>query len=107
MLLLATIALAIALSVPGIVLAVRALPPVARLVDAGVKPWACDVCSCFWITGFLAVCGALALHDATVLLCCGPAYTVAMLILARLQQPSSAPLPPPPELPGLAERIEP
>lgn len=101
MLVLAIAAAAIALSVPGIVLAVRALPAVQKLVDQGVKPWACDVCACFWTTGFLGICAALALHDVRYLLCSGPAYTVALLILARLEAPP--PLPPPP---GLAEHLE-
>lgn len=97
MILFAFIVAVIALSVPGIVLAVRALPPVQRLVDAGVKPWACDVCSCFWITGLLAFLTACALHDWMMILVAGPAYTVAMIVLSHMERP--APLPPAPEMP--------
>ena len=88
--------LAIALSVPGVVLALRALPWVARKVEAGIKPWACDVCSCFWITGALVLWAASFRGDPMFLLSAGPAYTVAMLVLAMMQQPTS--LPPPPEM---------
>lgn len=105
MLLFAFITAAMALTVPGAVLAVRALPPVQRLVDAGVKPWACDVCSCFWITGLLGVGAAAVLRDPWMLVCCGPAYTVAMILLSHMERP--APLPPPPPMePGLAEHLE-
>lgn len=89
------VTLAIAFSVPGIVLAVRALPWVARQVDAGVKPWACDVCSCFWITGALALWAAAFRGDPMFLLVAGPAYTLAMLVLSVMQRPTT--LPPPPE----------
>lgn len=92
---LVAVAVAIAFSVPGIVLAIRALPWVARKVEAGIKPWACDVCSCFWITAMLVV-GACSIWRFEALLTAGPAYTVAMLVLAKMQQPTS--LPPPPEM---------
>lgn len=104
-------AVAFALSVPGIVLAVRALPAVTRMVDAGIKPWACDICMGFWATGLLAAATSSAMHDLRFLLCCGPAYTVALLILGRLQAPP--PLPAPPafdptasQVVGLAEHLE-
>lgn len=79
--------LAIALTVPGFVLAVRALPWVARKVEAGVKPWACDVCSCFWSTAIFTLVAVPFVGDARTLLCAGPAYTVALWVLSKLEQP--------------------
>lgn len=70
---------------PGIVLAVRALPPVARLVEAGVKPWACDVCSSFWTTALAVAIVVSVTNEARLLLAAGPAYTLALFVLARLQ----------------------
>jgi hypothetical protein len=93
---------AIALTVPGFVLAVRALPWVARKVEEGVKPWACDVCSCFWSTALFALVAVPFVGDARALLCAGPAYTLALWILGRLEQPTSYPPPP-----GLADTLEP
>jgi hypothetical protein len=87
------VAVAIAISVPGIVLAVRALPPVAVLVERGVKPWACDVCSCFWITALLVVCAMQ--YRFELALTAPPAYTLSMLLLSFMQRPTA--LPPPPE----------
>lgn len=87
--------LAVALSVPGIVLAVRALPWVARKVDAGVKPWACDICSCFWITGALAL--AAGARDPWLVLCAGPAYTGSLLLLSHMERPLNPPPGPPSE----------
>ena len=104
---LAFVAVAIALTVPGMVFAIRALPWVARQVDAGVKPWACDICSCFWLTGGLGLAAGASLGWAH-LLTVGPAYTLAMIVLSFMERPST----PPPMLPfepkdGLAERLEP
>lgn len=100
---------AIALTVPGFVLAVRSLPWVARQVDAGVKPWACDVCACFWATALLSTCAAAAGEDWRLALCAGPAYTVALGVLSHLERPTTFP-PPPMDAPvevSLAEKLEP
>lgn len=99
-------AVVIGVSVPGIVVAVRALPPVEKLVFAGTKPWACDICSCFWS---VAICSCLlfvVFREPILLLAAGPAYTLSLFLLSRLQ---SAPSLPPPELVdsgGLAEKLE-
>lgn len=86
----------VGVSVPGIVLAVRALPPVDRRVLAGQKPWACDVCMCFWATGLVATGLAWAFWNATLLLACGPAYTLAMIVLGWMTRaPENFPEPPP------------
>lgn len=96
---------AVAFTVPGFVLAVRALPWVSRKVDAGIKPWACDVCMSFWGTALFSVLASTVTREPLHLLAAGPAYTIALLILARLEAP---PIPLPPELaPGLAEALEP
>jgi hypothetical protein len=85
----------VALTVPGFVLAVRALPPVERLVLAGVKPWACDVCSTFWAT---LVWGAVAwvVFGHWALVAVPPSYTIALWLLGELSRPAT--LPPPPDL---------
>lgn len=85
----------VAFSVPGIVSAIRALPWVSRKVDEGVKPWACDICSCFWITALVAPWCAAFEHDWRVAIVAAPGYTGALLVLRLLQQPA---MPPPPEM---------
>jgi hypothetical protein len=96
---------AVALTVPGFVLAVRALAPVAKLVEAGTKPWACDVCMCFWSTALLATCTGAAAGDWRLALCAGPAYTIALVVLSHLERPVAFPALP--DAPGLAEKLEP
>lgn len=91
----------VALAIPGVVQAVRALPWVSRRVFENVKPWACDICMSFWI-GALATIGAAALaHDLRVLAVAPPAYTIALLVLRVLQAPhgEAPPLEPPSEGP--------
>lgn len=103
MLLVVLITAAIALTVPGFVLAVRALPHVDQWVLAGQKPWACDVCMCFWTTGALAVVAAAWMREPLYAACAGPAYTIALVALSHLER---APVfPPPPG--GLADELEP
>lgn len=83
----------VAFTVPGFVLAVRALPPVEKLVFEGVKPWACDICSCFWSTviwGVIAGC----IWGAEGLVAAAPAYAASMGLLSVLSRPTT--LPPPP-----------
>jgi len=102
------VASAIALTVPGFVLAVRALPWVEARVLDGVKPWACDVCSCFWATALFATCAAGAASDWRLALCAGPAYTVSLVVLSHLERPTTfPPLIPIPSEPMLAEKLEP
>lgn len=100
----------IALTVPGFVLAVRALPAVDRRALAGQKPWACDICMCFWSTGLWALVVAFVLKDPRLVLACGPAYTGAMMLLKRMTAaPPGGPMleAPPLEEHGLAEKLEP
>lgn len=108
---LACVALLVALTVPGFVRAIRTLPFVDRWVLAGIKPWACDICMCFWSTGLWVSGLAWLFREPLLLLACGPAYTVALNVLEYMQRPppGSGPppeLPPPPEELGLAEKLE-
>lgn len=88
-------ALFVGATVPGIVAAVRALPPVERWVFAGLRPWACDVCMCFWSTASLVAALAGATLDLRLLLVAGPAYTLALLVSRFVTAPTH--LPPPPD----------
>lgn len=99
--------LVVALTVPGFVLAVRALPAVDRRALSGQKPWACDVCMCFWSTAIWTVVVALVFKDARLLLAAGPAYTVSMLVLRVASAPLGEGPMPPLEPSGLAEKLEP
>jgi len=99
-------ALVVALTVPGFVRAIRALPRVDGWVMAGVKPWACDICMCFWSTGLWVSALAYLEADAHLLLAAGPAYTVALNVLEYMQRPPAGsgppaepPAPPPAEPP--------
>lgn len=93
MLELAALTLFTAMTVPGVVVAVRALPPIEREVDELKKPWACDICMCFWSTAILVLFAAMVLWRADVLLVAGPAYPLSMVYLRFVQAP---PIPPPP-----------
>lgn len=84
---------AVAITVPGFVFAVRALPWVARQVDAAVKPWACDICMGFWSTGIFSLVAVALSRDPWMLLVAGPAYTTALLVLSFLERPTGAPPP--------------
>lgn len=87
----------IGLSVPGFVSAVRALPSIEKLVFEGVKPWSCDICSCFWSSAIWTLLAFSVEQDLKVLLAAGPGYTLSLLVLRLVQRPTS--LPPPPDLP--------
>lgn len=111
MILALVVTLAIALTVPGFVLAVRALPWVDRQVQLGIKPWACDICASFWSTAIFTLLSVHFAHNLWLLLCAGPAYTLSMIVLSFMERPM-APMPAipsfpePPETP-LADRLEP
>jgi hypothetical protein len=92
-----TWAVFVSLGIPGVVLAVRKLPGVDTKVLAGVKPWACDVCMCFWVGAILTLEAAAVAWDLRVLAVAPPAYTLALLLLRVMQAPHGAP--PPPDLP--------
>jgi hypothetical protein len=77
----------------GITTAVRALPPVQRWMFERRKPWACDVCMSFWVTGVLAL--GLGWHDSVLALSAGPAYPWALWVLGKLGEPRTGPPMPP------------
>lgn len=102
----AAIAFFVALTVPGFVLAIRAVPFIERKVERGVKPWACDICMCFWSTGLWVLGYAWLEQDVRVLFACGPAYSLAMMLLAFMQRPPPGSGPPPDEPPGVIAELE-
>lgn len=89
---------AIAVTVPGVVTAARALPWVHRRVEAGQKPWACNICMTFWTTALVTEIAAAVAYDWRVVLLAGPAYTIALVLLDRVVEAPPAGGPPP-ELP--------
>ena len=74
----------------GFALALRSLPPFRRWVDAGIKPWACDVCLGFWAT--LAVALVYWIATGAVLASIGPAYPVCLAVLRNLTEPKHVPM---------------
>lgn len=78
----------------GVVLALRALPPVQRAMFARKKPWACDICMGFWTVGSLAAVLSLT-FDGDLLLAAGPAYPWTLYLLRKLQEPMNPPNLPP------------
>lgn len=89
------VCLGIAITVPGVVTAVRALPPVAAKVLEGAKPWACNICMSFWATSLVTSVAAAYLQEIGVLLLAGPAYTLALVLLERVVEapPAGGPQP--------------
>jgi hypothetical protein len=84
----------LALTVPGFVVAVRALPWVEAKVLDGIKPWACDICACFWSTILWAPFTYLA-WGPEGLFAVPPSYAASLWVLKHLTQPSA-----PPQFPG-------
>ena len=94
-------AIVIGATAAGLVFAARTLAPVARWVDRGIKPWACDVCASFWATVLCALVYAGILWDIHSLLSAGPAYILSYGAVRTLSGPTG--LPPPPLPPDPAE----
>ncbi len=102
----------VALTAPGIIVAVRALPWVEQKMLAGIRPWACDICMSFWTVAVIvaAITGPFGWRYAFV---AGPAYSICLWILGVLQQSLPPPMvatPPPPFTPEptpLADALEP
>jgi hypothetical protein len=82
----------------GVVVAVRALPPVQRRMWAAQKPWACDICMSFWTTGLVALLAAAWRQDEALVILCGPAYPWALWVLRKITDPHG-----PPPLPELED----
>lgn len=74
----------------GFALALRALPVIRSWVDAGTKPWACDICLGFWSTCLVALVYWFA--TGAVLAAVGPAYPVCLAVLRWLTEPKSVPM---------------
>lgn len=83
----------VGVGIPGVVLAVRALPGVDKLVLENRKPWACDICMSFWTGAALSIGAAVVAQDFRVLAVAPPAYTIALGVLRVLQRPQGAPPP--------------
>lgn len=98
----------VALTAPGVIVAIRALPWVERKMMAGVKPWACDICMSFWTVAWLCSIAAALLGDWRFCFTAGPAYSSVLWLLGQLQKsqppPGAIPLPP---LTPLADTLEP
>lgn len=83
----------------GSTVLIRVLPGIYRLVEKGMKPWACDKCMSFWLILF-AVAGIPTLGNEvlryplshTVFLLAGPAaYAVSLFMLRALTEPMGPP----------------
>lgn len=79
-------ALLVAATSVGAAVAVRQAPVIRRWNEDGVKPWACDLCMTFWLTGIVCAVGAfLPDHDELWRLWCWmPAFAIAYPWLARI-----------------------
>lgn len=75
----------------GITVVLRSLSFIYRQIEAGKKPWVCDVCMSFWTTGFLGLGLATWQQDPWFLLVCGPAYPWAMWVLCKITDPRGPP----------------
>lgn len=83
-------AIVVGATAAGFALALRALPFVGRWVEAGIKPWACDVCLGFWSTCLVALVYWVA--TGAVLASVGPAYPVCLGVLRWLTEPKHTPM---------------
>lgn len=88
------LAVMVGASSAGLTLALRALPPIARQLQALKKPWVCDVCMSFWATGLWTLLLMWWRQDPTLLVVAPPAFPWAMWVLRNLTEPLGAPPPP-------------
>jgi hypothetical protein len=86
-----TWALFVGSTAAGLVVALRALPPVERRILSAQKPWACDVCMSFWIVSIITIFVG-ASQGRELLLCAGPAYPLCLWVLRQITAPRG-PLP--------------
>lgn len=94
--------LVLAPSAAGFVVALRALPPVEKMMFRRVKPWACDLCMSFWCTLIVGCVIAILSGDRVALAAAAPSVALCMLLLRTLTAPRGAP-PMPKTLPELEE----
>jgi len=83
-------AIVIGSTAAGFALALRALPGVRGWVEAGIKPWACDICLSFWSTAVVALVYWIA--SGALLASVGPAYPVCLFVLRNLTEPKHVPM---------------
>lgn len=83
--------LLVALSAAALPPVVRALPWVQRQLEAGIKPWACDLCMSFWST--LAAGAVWWSIGHAPALAIWPAFVITYAIVRH----NSGPLGPPPK----------
>lgn len=76
----------VGLTASGIVRAVRTLPPVARWMMDGRKPWACDVCMAFWTCAKVTFALAAWQGNMELLVVAGPAYPIALWCLKKISE---------------------
>lgn len=76
---------AMTITVPGFVKAVRTLPWVQTKVAEGTKPWSCNICMCFWSCVLFMLPATYAFGVLPVLLAIGPTYTTALRLNLLLE----------------------
>ena len=79
---LALFALLTAATSVGLALVLRQVYPVSAWNERGIKPWACDLCLTFWLTGLC--CGWGAVVELERLWAWMPAFALAYPWLARV-----------------------
>ncbi len=77
-------ALLLGATAAGMVASVRKLGPIARRVEAAQKPWACDICMCFWTILLWGAGLAAWQQDPALVVCCGPGYAWALWVLRKI-----------------------
>jgi len=83
----------------GLALALRKVPVLREMDEAGIKPIACDLCMAFWCT--LAVCALGAWADLGLAWAWMPSFAVAYTWLARVNPMPEG------EGPGIPDEEEP
>ncbi len=84
-------ALLLGATAAGMTAAVRRVPSINRRVQAEQRPWACDICMCFWTTALLGAGAAVARWDPVLVVCCGPAYPWSLWVLRKITDPIGPP----------------
>jgi hypothetical protein len=71
----------------GLTLVLREAPPIARWNEAGVKPWACDLCMSFWCSAICLVVAAAAgeINPPQAFFSWMPAFVIAFAIVQRVR----------------------
>lgn len=75
------------LGAAGITLVLREQPHIARWNEAGIKPWACDLCMSFW-TSLTCLAVGSAVREITwveAFMAWMPAFVVAFWVIQRVR----------------------